>query len=151
MSWQQEIDEIRKRRIVALGMGGLDRVAKQHAQRKKSARERLDLLLDPGSFTELGLLATHQSQRPEMQGVHTAADGFIMGYGRIDGREVLVGAEDFTVMGGSVGATGLLKRERLLELAHLNKVPAICLFDGSGARALEYGVEAVKVPESIQT
>ena len=80
MSWQQEIDEIRKRRIVALGMGGLDRVAKQHAQRKKSARERLDLLLDPGSFTELGLLATHQSQRPEMQGVHTAADGFFRGF-----------------------------------------------------------------------
>jgi acetyl-CoA carboxylase carboxyltransferase component len=138
MTWQQETDEIRKRRLAALEMGGADRVARQHAQGKKTARERLDLLLDSGSFTELGLLATHQSQRPEMQGVRTAADGFIMGYGRIDGREVLVGAEDFTVMGGSVGTTGLLKRERLLELAHQNHVPAIWLFDGSGARALEY-------------
>ena len=138
MTWQQETDEIRRRRLAALALGGADRVARQHAQGKKTARERLDLLLDSGSFTELGLLATHQSQRPEMQGVHTAADGFIMGYGRIDGREVLVGAEDFTVMGGSVGTTGLLKRERLLELAHQNRVPAVWLFDGSGARALEY-------------
>jgi acetyl-CoA carboxylase carboxyltransferase component len=62
----------------------------------------------------------------------------IIGYGRIDGREVLVGAEDFTVMGGSVGQTGILKRERILELAQQTKVPVVWLLDGSGARATEY-------------
>src|SRR5712691_1237491 len=103
MTWQPEIDEIRDRRLKALEMGGAEKVARQHAQGKLSARERIAGLLDQGSFTELGMLATHQSQRPEMQGLYTAADGVIIGYGRIAGREVLVGVEDFTVMGGSVG------------------------------------------------
>src|SRR5215475_9421436 len=117
MTWQPEIEEIQNRRQRALEMGGVDRVNRQHAQGKLSARERLVLLLDTDSFTELGMLATHQSQRPEMQGLYTAADGVIIGYGRIDGRDVIVGVEDFTVMGGSVGQTGILKRERVLELA----------------------------------
>ena len=138
MTWQPEIEEIARRRERALQMGGEDRVARQHAQGKRSARERIDLLLDPDSFAELGMLATHQSQRPEMQGVYTAADGTVMGYGRIDGREVLVGAEDFTVMGGSVGITGIIKRERLCEIADQAKVPVIWLLDGSGARANEW-------------
>jgi acetyl-CoA carboxylase carboxyltransferase component len=138
MSWKLEIEEIARRRQRALEMGGKEKVARQHAQGKLSARERIAHLLDRDSFTELGMLATHQSQRPEMQGVYTAADGVIIGYGRIDGRDVLIGAEDFTVMGGSVGMTGILKRERVLELAHQTKVPVIWLLDGSGARANEW-------------
>ena len=90
MTWQPEIDEIRNRRLKALEMGGAEKVARQHAQGKLFARERIAGLLDQGSFTELGMLATHQSQRREMQGLYTAADGVIIGYGRIDGREVLV-------------------------------------------------------------
>ena len=73
-----------------------------------------------------------------MQGVLTAADGTVMGYGRIDGREVLVGAEDFTVMDGSGGITGIIKRERLLEIAGQAKVPVVWLLDGAGARANEW-------------
>ncbi len=138
MTWKPEIDDLQLRRQRALEMGGKEKIAKQHAQGKLTARERIALLLDRDSFTELGMLATHQSQRPEMQGVYTAADGVIIGYGRIDGREVLVGAEDFTVMGGSVGQTGILKRERILELAQQTKVPVVWLLDGSGARATEY-------------
>ena len=138
MTWQPEIDDIRNRRGKALEMGGAAKVTRQHAQGKLTARERIALLLDKDSYTELGMLATHQSQRPEMQGIYTAADGVIMGYGRVDGREVLVGAEDFTVMGGSVGMTGIIKRERVLELAHQTKVPIIWLLDGSGARANEW-------------
>lgn len=138
MSWKSESEEIAYRRRRALEMGGKEKIARQHAQGKLSARERIALLLDQDSFTELGMLATHQSQRPEMQGIYTAADGVIIGYGRVDGREVLVGAEDFTVMGGSVGMTGILKRERVLELAHQIKVPVIWLLDGSGARANEW-------------
>ena len=138
MTWQSEVDEIERRRERALEMGGEERVARQHAQGKLTARERIALLLDADSFSELGMLATHQSQRPEMQGVFTAADGTVMGYGRIDGREVLVGAEDFTVMGGSVGITGIIKRERLLEIAGQAKVPVVWLLDGAGARANEW-------------
>jgi acetyl-CoA carboxylase carboxyltransferase component len=138
MTWQPEVEEISRRRQQALRMGGADKIAKQHAQGKLTARERLAVLLDPGSFTELGILATHQSQRPEMQGLYTAADGVIIGYGRIDDRAVIVGAEDFTVMGGSVGQTGIVKRERVFELAHQTKVPVIWLLDGSGARANEW-------------
>jgi len=138
MTWQPEIEAIEARRQRALQMGGADKIAKQHAQGKLTARERIARLLDEYSFTEVGMLATHQSQRPEMRGLYTAADGIIIGYGRIDGREVLVGAEDFTVMGGSVGQTGIIKRERLFELAHQTKVPVIWLIDGSGARANEW-------------
>ena len=138
MSWKPESEEIARRRQLALEMGGQEKITRQHAQGKLSARERIALLLDRDSFTELGMLATHQSQRPEMQGVYTAADGVIMGYGRIDGRDVIVGAEDFTVMGGSVGMTGILKRERVLELAQQTKVPVVWLLDGSGARANEW-------------
>lgn len=138
MSWKPEIEEIARRRQRTLEMGGAEKIARQHTQGKLSARERIAQLLDRDSFTELGMLATHQSQRPEMQGVYTAADGVIIGYGRIDGRDVLIGAEDFTVMGGSVGMTGILKRERVLELAHQTKVPVIWLLDGSGARANEW-------------
>lgn len=138
MTWQPESDAIAARRQRALHMGGADKIAKQHAQGKLTARERIAQLLDAHSFTEIGMLATHQSQRPEMQGVYTPADGILIGYGRIDGREVLLGAEDFTVMGGSVGQTGIVKRERLFELAYQTKVPVIWLIDGSGARANEY-------------
>lgn len=138
MTWKPEIEEAQLRRQRALAMGGKEKIARQHAQGKLTARERLALLLDRDSFTELGMLATHQSQRPEMQGVYTAADGVIIGYGRIDSREVLIGAEDFTVMGGSVGMTGIIKRERVLELAHQTKVPTVWLLDGSGARANEW-------------
>ncbi len=138
MTWKPESEEIHLRRQRALEMGGKEKIARQHAQGKLTARERIARLLDSNSFTELGMLATHQSQRPEMQGVYTPADGVIIGYGRIDGREVLVGAEDFTVMGGSVGMTGILKRERVLELAHQTKVPTVWLLDGSGARANEW-------------
>ena len=125
MTWKPESEEIQLRRQRALEMGGSEKVARQHAQGKLTARERIARLLDSNSFTELGMLATHQSQRPEMQGIYTPANGVIIGYGRIDGREVLVGAEDFTVMGGSVGMTGILKRERVLELLETTAVEKV--------------------------
>jgi acetyl-CoA carboxylase carboxyltransferase component len=136
-AWQPEIDAISERRTLAAGMGGEERVARQHANGKLTARERLDHLVDPGSFLELGMLATQQSNRSQMEGRYTAADGLITGYGRIEGREVLIGAEDFTVMGGSEGRVGGLKRERMLNTALQRKLPVIWLLDGVGARTGE--------------
>lgn len=136
--WSAEVAEIARLRARALALGGPERVARQRQAGKLTVRERLDQLLDPGSFQEWGQLATHQSPRPEMQGRYTAADGLVMGFGVIAGRRVLVAGEDFTVMGGSFGHLTEAKWERWLQIAEQVRVPLIYLFDGSGARAEEY-------------
>lgn len=135
--WEAELATIANARARALAMGGEERVKRQHENGKLTVRERLEKLLDPGSFLELGMLATQQSTRIQMEGRYTAADGLIVGYGRIQGREVMVGAEDFTVMGGSEGRIGGLKRERMLDIALERKLPVIWLLDGVGARTGE--------------
>jgi acetyl-CoA carboxylase carboxyltransferase component len=135
--WEVELTTIADARARALAMGGEERVRRQHENGKLTVRERLEKLLDPDSFLELGMLATQQSNRTQMEGRYTAADGLITGYGRIEGREVLVGAEDFTVMGGSEGRVGGLKRERMLNIALQRKLPVVWLLDGVGARTGE--------------
>jgi acetyl-CoA carboxylase carboxyltransferase component len=137
MSWYKEVEEISARRQEALQMGGKEKIQRQHDQGKLTARERMDLLFDPGTFTEYGMLAKSQSQRPEMLNKATPADGVITGYGKINGRMACAVAEDFTVMGGSVGATHMLKNRRILQLAEDMKVPVVWLLDGAGARAEE--------------
>jgi acetyl-CoA carboxylase carboxyltransferase component len=135
--WQPQLDALAQRRKKALGMGGPERVRRQQELGKLTVRERIEKLLDPGSLLELGMLATQQSDRIQMAGRYTAADGLIVGYGRISGREVLLGAEDFTVMGGSEGRIGMVKRNRLLDIALKRKLPMIWLLDGVGARVEE--------------
>ncbi len=119
-------------------MGGADKIQRQHQQGKLTARERIELLMDPGTFQEYGLLATHQSHRPEMAGRLTPADGVITGFGYIDGRRAGVIAEDFTVLGGSVGATHAMKKVRMVSIATQERVPLVWLLDGAGARAEEF-------------
>jgi acetyl-CoA carboxylase carboxyltransferase component len=118
-------------------MGGRERVERQHAQGKLTVRERLDRLFDRDSFTELSLLAHHQSSSPAMQGKFTPADGCITGVGRIDGRRVAVIAYDFTVMAGSIGMVGELKATRMRELALRERIPLVWLIDSAGARIQE--------------
>ena len=118
-------EALRRKREEFLGMGGPERVEKQHAQGKLTVRERLDLLFDPGSFTELSLLAHHQAGNPSMQGKFTPADGCVTGIGRIDGRRVAVIAYDFTVMAGSMGMVGELKSARMRELALRERIPIV--------------------------
>jgi acetyl-CoA carboxylase carboxyltransferase component len=137
MSWKPEVEEIERRREVARQMGGEERIRRQHERGKLTARERIDRLLDPGSFEEIGVLADHTSQREEMKGVSAAADGVVTGSGEIHGRPVYLFSEDFTVLGGSTGQTGLVKRVRMRELALQERVPLIYLLDGAGARAQE--------------
>ena len=99
------VEELHERRARAKLGGGEERIARQHAQDKLTARERLALLIDDGTFTELGIHARpHFSQRA-MEGKVAPADGVITGYGKVDGRMVAVCAYDFTVMAGSMGMT----------------------------------------------
>src|SRR5918992_2779536 len=118
-------------------MGGRERVERQHAQGKLTVRERVDRLFDRDSFTELSLLAHHQSSSPAMQGKVTPADGCVTGVGRIDGRRVAVIAYDFTVMAGSIGMVGELKATRMRELALRERIPLVWLIDSAGARIQE--------------
>jgi acetyl-CoA carboxylase carboxyltransferase component len=128
---------LRGKRQEFLGMGGPERVDRQHGQGKLTVRERLELLFDHGTFTEIGLLAHHQSSAPSMQGKSTPADGCVTGIGRVDGRRVAVIAYDFTVMAGSIGMVGEVKATRLRELALRERIPIVWLIDSAGARIQE--------------
>src|SRR5256885_1586225 len=125
-----------RREQIKLG-GGPEKIAAQHARDKLTARERLALLIDDGTFVELGIHGRpHFSQRA-MEGREAPADGVITGYGKIDGRLAAVAAYDFTVMAGSMGMTGELKVSRLRELALSKRIPMIWLLDSAGARIQE--------------
>jgi acetyl-CoA carboxylase carboxyltransferase component len=125
-----------RRAAIALG-GGEQKIAEQHAREKLTARERIALLIDAGTFVELGIHARpHYSQRA-MDGVEAPADGVVTGYGKVDGRMTAVCAYDFTVMAGSMGMTGELKVTRLRELALTKRIPFVWLLDSAGARVQE--------------
>ncbi len=130
-------EDLRERRErIKLG-GGPEKIAAQHAKDKLTARERVELLIDPGTFVELGIHGRpHFSQRA-MDGREAPADGVVTGYGKIDGRLAAVAAYDFTVMAGSMGMTGELKVARLRELALTKRIPLIWLLDSAGARIQE--------------
>jgi acetyl-CoA carboxylase carboxyltransferase component len=117
--------------------GGPEKIEAQHAAGKLTARERLGLLIDDGTFVELGIHGRpHFSQRA-MEGREAPADGVVTGYGKVDGRLVAVVAYDFTVMAGSMGMTGELKVSRVRELALTKRIPMIWLLDSAGARIQE--------------
>src|SRR6186997_1897305 len=131
------VEDLEQRRAQARLGGGEERIARQHAQEKLTARERLALLIDDGTFTELGIHGRpHFSQRA-MEGRSAPADGVITGWGDVDGRPVAVAAYDFTVMAGSMGMTGEIKVARLRELALTKRIPIVWLLDSAGARIQE--------------
>jgi acetyl-CoA carboxylase carboxyltransferase component len=130
-------DDLEARRQKIREGGGVDRIKKQHDAEKLTARERLELLIDRGTFVELGIHGRpHFSQRA-MDGKDAPADGVITGYGKVNGRLCAVAAYDFTVMAGSMGMTGELKVARLRELALTQRIPMIWLLDSAGARIQE--------------
>jgi acetyl-CoA carboxylase carboxyltransferase component len=130
-------EDLRARREqIRLG-GGEEKIAAQHAREKLTARERLDLLIDNGTFVELGLHGRPHFSQASMAGKEAPADGVITGYGKVNGRLVAVAAYDFTVMAGSMGMTGELKVTRLRELALSKRIPLIWLLDSAGARIQE--------------
>jgi acetyl-CoA carboxylase carboxyltransferase component len=122
--WEDTLDELSRRRQHAHAMGGTDRLAKHHGKGKLDARARLEHLLDKGSFREFGTLV----------GGDIAADGIVAGSGLINGSPVMVGAEDFTTLAGSIGPGGNAKRYRLAELALRDRIPLVMLLEGAGFR-----------------
>lgn len=129
--WQPLLSDLARRQDEARAMGGGEKLARQHRGGRLDARQRIECLLDAGSFRELGTLVggmTEAGLRP------TPADALVAGLGRIDGRPVLVGAEDFTVMGGSIGPGAADKRFRLTQLAAQERVPLVLLLEGAGHR-----------------
>src|SRR3954471_6446112 len=130
MSMKDKVDDLLRRRAAARKMGGEARLARQRERGKLDARARLDLLLDPGSFHEIGLLATHLGK----DDAATPADGVICGTGLIEGRPVCAASYDFTVLGGSIGPVGERKVSRLRELSLRERIPMVWLVDSAGAR-----------------
>jgi acetyl-CoA carboxylase carboxyltransferase component len=121
--WGPVLDDLAARRAAASAMGGEARLAERRATGRLNARERIAALCDEGSFVELGALVGD-----------LPADAFVAGVGDVDGRAVAVGAEDFTVAGGSIGAGTAAKRHRLVELARQERMPLVFLLEGAGHR-----------------
>ncbi len=123
--------ELERRRRLALAQGGGERTAAQHAKGRLTARERIALLVEPGSFVELGQLA--HSSRPEI-GERAAADALVTGVGLVDGRKVAIAAVDSTVLAGTTGWVGTRKQAQLVTLAVRKGYPLVCLGDANGGR-----------------
>src|SRR3546814_18974777 len=104
MSWKKEVDELAARRAMAETMGGAEKVARQHSRGKMDARARLDAIVDPGSFREIGKIAGRGTYGPDGALEDLAASNFIFGSENIDGRAVVASADDFTVRGGGADA-----------------------------------------------
>lgn len=122
--WGETLDDLERRRQHAFEMGGPERLDKHRNKGKLDARARIEYLLDPGTFRELGTLV----------GGETAADALIVGSGEVNGSPVMLGAEDFTTLAGSIGPGGNSKRYRIAELALRDKIPLVMLLEGAGFR-----------------
>jgi acetyl-CoA carboxylase carboxyltransferase component len=130
-------EQLHGRRARALAGGGEEKIAKQHERGKLTARERIALLVDAGSFVEMGLHGRPHFAQRAMDGVEAPADGVVTGWGDVDGRPCCIAAYDFTVMAGSMGMTGELKVGRLREMSLQKRMPFIWLLDSAGARIQE--------------
>src|ERR687887_2291607 len=137
MSLQERFDDLARRHAQAELAGGEDRIRRQHKAGKKTARERLELLLDPSSFMEIDKFVVHQTHDFEMQDQKVLGDGVVTGSGRIHGRPVFVFAQDFTVFGGSLSEAYARKICKVMDLALKTGVPVIGLNDSGGARIQE--------------
>jgi propionyl-CoA carboxylase beta chain len=131
------LDELRKRHASAEAGGGEERRQRQHREGKLSARERIELLLDQDTFEELDKLVRHRCRDFGMEDQVVDGDGFITGYGLINGRQVFVFAQDFTVFGGSLSETNAQKICKIMDLALKTGAPVIGLNDSGGARIQE--------------
>ena len=131
------LDDLRHRQSQAEQGGGPDRIAQQHKKGKLTARERLDLLLDEGSFVELDRFVTHRATGFGLEDQRYPGDGVVTGSGRVNGRLVYVFSQDFTVFGGSLSETHAQKICKIMDLAMRNGAPVVGLNDSGGARIQE--------------
>ena len=138
----QKNNKLTEKKEQSLLGGGTDKINKQHKQGKLTARERIEVLLDPDSFEEYGVYVEHRCIDFGMEEKKFSGDGVITGSGTINGRLVFVYAQDFTVIGGSLGQAQAQKIERIINMALKAKVPVIGMLDSGGARIQE-GVDAL--------
>jgi acetyl-CoA carboxylase carboxyltransferase component len=146
--WQPLLDDFDARQAAARAMGGEERLGRHRTRGRLDARARIERLFDAGTFVELGTLVGSVQR-----GVTPAApaDGLVAGHGLVDGRPVLAGAEDFTVMGGSIGHGTGAKRQRLAELARRERVPLVMLLEGAGERTQNAFERRGRAPNDLQT
>ncbi|HZJ29181.1 MAG TPA: acyl-CoA carboxylase subunit beta [Solirubrobacterales bacterium] len=131
------VTDLHARREKARLGGGEEKIARQHEAGKLTARERIDLLTDQGTFVELGIHGRPHFAQRAMDGKEAPADGVVTGWGDVEGRPCAIVAYDFTVMAGSMGMTGELKATRMRELALSKRIPLVWLLDSAGARIQE--------------
>ena len=134
---EDRIGELRRRRRATQSPGGRDAAAKQHERGKLTARERLDVLMDRGSFVETDPFAVHRSHDFGMDKKRPPGDGVVTGFGTIDGRKVFVASQDFSVFGGSMGEVHAQKVCKVMDLAIQTGAPFVAINDSGGARIQE--------------
>ena len=151
MSWEKEVTELERRRHLAKQQGGPEGVARQHAKGRLTIRERIDELLDPDSFSEHGKATAlpDYDENDEFTGFVPA--NYVVGFGRIEGRRVVVGGEDFTLKGGSPNAAGLRKSVYAEHLASRFKVPLVRMLEGGGGSVRGSGRKGGTVGEPVYT
>ena len=132
MSWEPEVELIKQRREAALKQGGEDSIARQHGKGRLTIRERIDALIDPDSFDEIGKAAGGAEYGANGELLDFTPANFVLGFAKIDGRRVLVGGEDFTIKGGSPSPAGVRKSVYTEDLALQAKVPLVRLHEGAG-------------------
>ena len=132
-----KINKLNERIALAHLGGGQNRIDKQHQKKKLTARERIDYLMDEGSFEEIGILVTHRTTDFGMENEFYFGDGVVTGYGTVNGRSVYVYAQDFTVFGGALSETHAEKICKIMDLAVKIGTPIIGLNDSGGARIQE--------------
>lgn len=142
MSIQEKFNAFEERNKLAELGGGKERIERQHNAGRRTARERIDILLDPGSFVEIDKFVTHRCTDFGMEKNKTLGDGVVCGYGKIDGRLMYVFAQDFTVFGGTLSGANAAKIVKVMDLALKMGAPVIGLNDSGGARIQE-GVESL--------
>ena len=142
MEKEQTYQDFEQRNKAAELGGGSDKLQKQHDAGKMTARERIEMLLDKGTFVEIDKFVTHRCTNFGMDKHKIPGDGVVSGYGKIDGRQVFVYAYDFTVYGGSLSSANAAKIVKIQTMALKNGAPVIALNDSGGARIQE-GVESL--------
>src|ERR1041385_2747388 len=141
-SMKEIIDTLEERRAGAKLGGGEKRIEAQHTRGKLTARERIELLLDKGSFEEFDMFVEHRSTEFGMEKTKVPGDGVVIGWGTVNGRKIFVFAKDFTVFGGSLSETHAQKIVKIQDMAMKARAPIIGLYDAGGARIQE-GVAAL--------
>jgi acetyl-CoA carboxylase carboxyltransferase component len=142
MATMDKISDLNARKRKAAIGGGEDRIEKQHAAGKKTARERIQMLMDPSSFVEIDSFVETRSVEFDMQKKRLPGDGVVTGYGTVNGRLVYVSSQDFTVIGGSLGEMHAKKITKVMDMAMKMGAPFISINDSGGAR-IEEGIDAL--------